>query len=92
MTDHPDPELIFLKYETSDTEPRRLVRIKQLSLYERSPRPAEFYNNALVDPNGQLVVVSCYAGKLKFILLKNGNYHSDLDLSYVLRLSTIPRR
>jgi DNA damage-binding protein 1 len=86
MTDHPDPELIFLTYQ--DTTPGTpgtpsLSQTSHLSLYEKSPRPAEYFNSVLIDASGKFAVVSCYAGKLKFLFLQNGDYQSDVDLSCV---------
>lgn len=79
MLDHPEPELLFLVY----SEPlAQLVVKKQLPLYERSARVAEFFNNLLVDPSGTLAVVSCYTSRLKIIQLSDGKYAGDFDVSY----------
>jgi len=83
MVDHPDPEIIFLSYSESGAGTGELTPKKHLSLFERSPRPAEFFNDVLVDPAGKLAVVSCYTGKLKIILLKAGSYDQDFDVSCV---------
>lgn len=83
MIAHPDPALIFLTYTDTESGSAELVIRKQLSLYERSPRQAEFYNDILVHPSGKHAVVSCYAGKLKIINLKGGNYSEDFDVSCV---------
>ena len=83
MMDHPDPELLFLTYDVSPSGFPSLCKVHHESLYQRSPRPAEYFNDVLVDSAGSLAVVSCYAGKLKFLLLKNGHYHSNVDLSCV---------
>lgn len=80
MIDHPTPELIFLTYSVSSAG-FTLTTTKSLSLYERSPRQAEYLNDTLVDPSGRLAVVSCYTGKLKFILMNGGKYDRDFDLS-----------
>lgn len=80
MLAHPDPELIFLSYAELETGFTELQPTKQLSLYERTPRPAEFFNDILVHPSGKLAVVSCYAGKLKIINLKAGRYQDDFDI------------
>lgn len=85
MLAHPDPELIFLSYSESESG-AELNTLKQLSLYERFPRPAEFFNDVLVHPSGSLAVASCYTGKLKVIKLNAGNYHEDFDVSYVFQL------
>ncbi|KAF9463019.1 CPSF A subunit region-domain-containing protein [Collybia nuda] len=81
MLAHPDPTLVFLTYTETESGSAELVVKKQLSLYERSPRQAEFYNDVLVHPSGNHAVVSCYAGKLKIINLKGGNYSNDFDVS-----------
>jgi len=55
LTDHPDPELIFLSYTTLHTEGKDVAELKtlhHLSLYERNARPAEFFNGMLLDPRG----------------------------------------
>jgi DNA damage-binding protein 1 len=84
LTDHPDPELIFLSYTISHNGTRDVPELKtlhHLSLYERSARPAEFFNDILLDTSGVVLVVSCYAGKLKVVLLEGGRYESDFDVS-----------
>jgi DNA damage-binding protein 1 len=83
MLDHPDPELMIMAYSVSCDTPS-LTTIKRVPLYERSARQAEYFNDVAVDPGGKLAVVSCYTGKLKLIILKDGNYESDFDVSYVL--------
>lgn len=84
LTDHPDPELIFLSYTTSHTGGTDIPELKtlhHLSLYERNARPAEFFNGILLDPSGVVLVISCYAGKLKVVLLEGGGYENDFDVS-----------
>jgi DNA damage-binding protein 1 len=83
MIAHPDPTLVFLTYLETESGGGELVTRKQLSLYERTPRQAEFYNDVLIHPSGKLAVVSCYTGKLKIITLKGGNYSEDFDASCV---------
>ncbi|TFK70374.1 hypothetical protein BDN72DRAFT_542903 [Pluteus cervinus] len=91
---HPDPELIFLSYVDPSGDQPRLVVKKQLPLFERIPRAAEFYNNVLMHPSGRLAVVSCYTGKLKIVHLKGGNHVKDFDVSQpelnVLSLTFLP--
>ena len=84
MIAHPDPELIFFTYIESEGAVGELIVKKQLPLYERAPRPTEFFNDVLVHPSGQLALVSCYTGKLKIIRIKAGNYKDDFDASCVL--------
>ncbi|KAF5360619.1 hypothetical protein D9756_004828 [Leucocoprinus leucothites] len=79
MLAHPDPELIFLSYAESEDGVAELQPTHQLHLYERTPRPAEFFNDILVHPSGKLAIVSCYVGKLKIINLKAGRYKDDFD-------------
>ncbi|KAF8967077.1 CPSF A subunit region-domain-containing protein [Flammula alnicola] len=94
MLTHPDPELIFLAYEESDAGIAQLTVKKQLSLFERLPRIAEYFTDFLIHPSGNLAVVSCYAAKLKVITLKGGNYQEDFDVSFpelnVLSLTFLP--
>ena len=82
LLDQPEPELLFLSFSERE---QNLKLDKQLSLSERSPslRPAEFFTDILVDPSGQLAVVSCYQGKLKVLTLENGVYVKDVDVSCV---------
>ncbi|KAF8630852.1 hypothetical protein AX17_005211 [Amanita inopinata Kibby_2008] len=80
MIAHPDPELIFFTYIEPEGGAAELVVKKQLALYERTPRPAEFFNDILVHPSGQLAVVSCYTGKLKIIKLKAGSHREEFDV------------
>lgn len=88
MIAHPDPELIFFSYSEAETGSGELMMRKQLSLYERTPHPAEFFNDVLVHPSGKLAVVCCYAGKLKIVLFNAGNYLRDFDVSCVPLLCT----
>jgi len=57
--------------------------IEQIQLDERSSRPAEFFNDILVHPSGELVVVSCYAGRLKVFNLSSGSYSENYDVQCV---------
>ncbi|KAF9454820.1 hypothetical protein P691DRAFT_716708 [Macrolepiota fuliginosa MF-IS2] len=94
MLAHPDPELIFLSYAESEHGLAELQPTKHISLYERTPRPAEFLNDILAHPSGKLAVASCYAGKLKIINLKAGRYQDDFDVSLpelnIFSLSFLP--
>ncbi|KAH9480543.1 DNA damage-binding protein 1a [Psilocybe cubensis] len=81
MITHPEPELIILAYREDENGEGKLVVNKQISLYERLPRVAEFFTDFLVHPSGRLVVVSCYASKLKIVTFKGGNYQQDFDVS-----------
>jgi len=83
MTTHPEPELVFISYKGEENSRGELVIEKQLSLHERSPRIAEFFTDILIHPSGKLAIVSCYAGKLKIVTLKAGQYAQDFDVSYV---------
>lgn len=85
LTAHPDPELIFFSYAEFEGGSAELTVNKQLQLYERTPRQAEFFNDILVHPSGKLVVVSCYTGKLKIITFKaSGRLDQEFDVSCVL--------
>lgn len=83
MTDHPDPEIILFSYILGADGVRELKTDHYLSLFERSGRAAEFFTNVILDPSGNIVVISCYVGKLKVIVLDNGAYKCDFDVSYV---------
>jgi len=84
LTDHPEPELVFITYTTHASRRNELRITKKLSLAERTGRIAEFFVDLLVDPTGQLAIVSTYAGKLKVVQLDDGEYDSDFDVSCVL--------
>jgi DNA damage-binding protein 1 len=85
LTDHPEPELIFLSFTVNDAGSTGITVTKYLSLSERSARPAEFCHTLLVDPSGGVAVVSAYTGKLKVVVLdQNGGYDRDFDASYVV--------
>ncbi|KAJ6620776.1 CPSF A subunit region-domain-containing protein [Mycena sp. CBHHK59/15] len=94
MTDHPNPELIFLTYTQSAGIGGELTTLKRLGLFERNQRPAEFFNDIVIHPAGELAVVNCYTGKLKGILLKEGNFQREFDISLmelvILSLAFIP--
>ncbi|EIW81285.1 hypothetical protein CONPUDRAFT_56293 [Coniophora puteana RWD-64-598 SS2] len=93
LTDHPEPELVFITYTTHTSRKNELRITKKLSLAERTGRIAEFFVDLLVDPTGQLAIVSTYAGKLKVVQLDDGEYDSDFDVSTtelnLLSLATI---
>lgn len=81
MIAYPDPELVFFEYRECEGGTGELTARKQLQLYERTPRPAEFFNDVLVHPSGHIAVISCYTGKLKIVTLKGGDYGGDFDVS-----------
>lgn len=82
LTDHPDPELVFLLFTASKSGERTLSTTRHLALFERSARQAEFCHDVLVDPSGAIAVVSIYTGKLKIITLtEEGGYERDFDAS-----------
>ncbi|KIN94881.1 hypothetical protein M404DRAFT_17165 [Pisolithus tinctorius Marx 270] len=77
LTDHPEPELIFLSLTQSGTV---LTVTKRLSLFERSSRPAEFFHDVLVSPFGKYAVASVYTARLRIVLLDaEGQYDKDFD-------------
>ncbi|KIY45562.1 hypothetical protein FISHEDRAFT_76416 [Fistulina hepatica ATCC 64428] len=76
LTDHPDLSLIFLRLERG-----KVVVDKLLDLRIPNQRPPEFLNTVCVHPTGTVSVVSCYTEKLKVIVLKDGRYSSDFDVS-----------
>ena len=81
MFTHPDPEFLILSYEEAQSGQGRLVVQKQIPLFERPRRMAEFFTDCIIHPSGKLAIVSCYAGKLKVIRLKGGKYVEDFDVS-----------
>ncbi|KAH7926445.1 hypothetical protein BV22DRAFT_1118853 [Leucogyrophana mollusca] len=94
LTDHPEPQLIFVTLTISGSGPPE-VKTKFLSLFERSVRAAEFFNNVVVDPSAGIAVVSVYTGKLKIIVLdEEGGHAKDFDASIpelnLLGLAFIP--
>ncbi|KAJ6584701.1 CPSF A subunit region-domain-containing protein [Mycena capillaripes] len=92
MLDHPEPELIFLTYTQPPGAKGTLSITKRLELVQpqrnHSQRPAEFFNDVIVHPDGSLAIVNCYTGKLKVVVLNAGNYKSDFDAS-LMDLSVI---
>ncbi|KAI6158847.1 CPSF A subunit region-domain-containing protein [Pisolithus thermaeus] len=79
LTDHPEPELIFLSLTQSGTV---LTVTKRLSLFERSSRPAEFLHDVVVSPLGNYAVASVYTARLRIVLLDTkGQYDRDFDAS-----------
>lgn len=83
-TDHPDPRLLLLQY-VPDQDPR-LECTKSISLHERNARPAEFFCSAIVNPAGDVAVVSSYVGKLKVLELSDGKCRSDFNTAYIRKL------
>jgi len=84
MITHPEPELIVLKYSEDEDRIGQLAMARSIPLFERAPRPAEFFTDVLIHPSGKLGVVSCYANKLKVITFKGGEYVEEFDATYVL--------
>ncbi|KIJ59461.1 hypothetical protein HYDPIDRAFT_177805 [Hydnomerulius pinastri MD-312] len=83
LTDHPEPELVFLSFTAHGSGDTALKATKYLSLFERSARVSEFCHDVLVDPSGAIAVVSIYAGRLKVVVLdeEEGGYDRDFDVS-----------
>ncbi|KAJ7695700.1 mono-functional DNA-alkylating methyl methanesulfonate N-term-domain-containing protein [Mycena rosella] len=96
MLDHPEPELIFLTYTESKRTGGVLNTTKRLELHggNMNQRPAEFFNDLIVHPDGKLAITSCFTGKLKGIVLHAGNYEDDFDASLmeltVLSIAFLP--
>ena len=80
MLTHPDPEFIILSYEEDQSGHKKLLLQKQIPLFEKSRRIAEFFTDCIIHPTGKLAIVSCYAGKLKVINLRGGRYVEDFDV------------
>ncbi|KAF9236524.1 CPSF A subunit region-domain-containing protein [Melanogaster broomeanus] len=84
LTDHPEPELVFLSFTVNKSGDTDLRSTKHLSLFERNARSAEFCHDVLVDPSGAIAVVSVYTGRLKVVILnEEGSYDRDFDASVV---------
>jgi len=81
MLTHPDPEILILSYEEDQSRQGRLVVQKQILLFEKPRRMSEFFTDCIIHPSGKLAIVSCYAGKLKVIGLRGGQYVEDFDVS-----------
>lgn len=79
LTDHPEPELVFLRFTVSKSGERDLSATRRLALFGEgeSARPAEFCHDVLVDPSGAIAVVSIYTGKFKIITLTEEGCHED---------------
>ncbi|KAH7910836.1 CPSF A subunit region-domain-containing protein [Hygrophoropsis aurantiaca] len=95
LTDHPEPQLIFVTFTVHDCNSSEVKATKYLSLFERNARASEFYHNMLVDPTARIAVVSVYVGKLKIVLLgEEGQYDRDFDASLpelnLLALAFVP--
>jgi len=81
MFTHPDPEILILSYEEDQFRQGWLVVQKQIQLFEKPRRMSEFFTDCIIHPSGKLAIVSCYAGKLKVIGLRGGQYVEDFDVS-----------
>ncbi|KAG2010117.1 pre-mRNA-splicing factor rse1, variant 2 [Coprinopsis cinerea AmutBmut pab1-1] len=94
MTSHPDPELVFFSYRDNVEGGAQLKVTKSLSLYERSSRTAEFFNDLLIHPSGTLAIASCYVGKLRIVKLEGGDWVEDYDYTLpelnVLSIAFLP--
>ena len=84
LTDHPDPRLIVLAYSLDDAAGASLVSTGHVELHDRYARNAEFVMDVLIDPAGEVAVVSCYAGKLKVVQFEDGKITNSFDVSCVL--------
>ncbi len=69
LLDHPDPELLFLTFSAENPS---LDLAQSISLVEDGAPISEFYHGVLVDPNGELAVISTYQGKVKILQLADG--------------------
>lgn len=81
MITHPNPELLILSYRYDEAKGATLVVEKSISLYDRSPRLAEFLTDVIVHPSGKVAIASCYAGKLRVVTFKAGKFIDDFDVS-----------
>ncbi|KAL4064854.1 CPSF A subunit region-domain-containing protein [Scleroderma yunnanense] len=82
LTDHPEPELVFLSLTLAGSGVTDLTVNKRLSLFERNSRPAEFLHDVVVSHSGRYAVVSVYTARLLIILLDDeGQFEADVDVS-----------
>ncbi|EIN12704.1 hypothetical protein PUNSTDRAFT_97523 [Punctularia strigosozonata HHB-11173 SS5] len=86
LTDHPDPKLIALELEDEGDTPR-LVEIKtssgtkSISLHDKNSRQAEFLTDVWVHPSGSVILVSCYAGRLTVVRVRDGVLQQEFPVS-----------
>ncbi|KAI0826862.1 CPSF A subunit region-domain-containing protein [Trametes gibbosa] len=80
MTDHPDAKLVLMSYR-SEGGVSALTSGSSQSLVDSAARQAEFVTDFQVDPTGQVVVASCYAGKLKVVKIEGGELRQAFDVS-----------
>ncbi|KAG8965789.1 hypothetical protein FRC03_000160 [Tulasnella sp. 419] len=64
--DHRNPSFLILDY---DDEASRVFVSHNISLRMRGAREAEFFNGAIVHPNGNVIVTHVYTGHLKVMVL-----------------------
>ncbi|KAG6333787.1 hypothetical protein ID866_5298 [Astraeus odoratus] len=83
LTDHPEPELLFVSLSVSRTGTTELAVRKRLSLFERNSRPAEYLHDVVISPSGQCAVVSVYTSRLRVVVMDEGQYDRDFDASII---------
>ena len=84
LTDHPEPDLVFLSFTLSRSGASDLTVKKRLSLFQRNARPAEFFHDVIINYSGRFAVVSVYTARLLIVLLDDkGQYEGDVDTSCV---------
>ncbi|KLO05927.1 hypothetical protein SCHPADRAFT_917631 [Schizopora paradoxa] len=76
-TDHPDPRLLLFQYVPGHSP--HLECTETISLLEKNARAAEYFCTSIVDPTGDIAVVSSYVGKLKVLELSDGKCVSNSD-------------
>ncbi|THH20561.1 hypothetical protein EW146_g835 [Bondarzewia mesenterica] len=81
LTDHPDPRIIVLTCQASKDGELSLNGLHTINLEERNARPAEFLQDVVVDASRQVAVASCYAGKLKVIVLEGDKLDIEFDVT-----------
>lgn len=82
LTDHPHPQILVFHFQGPTADLRsKLICEDVLSLYDRSARPAEFFNHCLVDRKGRIAVVNVYVGKIKVLELAEGKIKSSFDVA-----------
>lgn len=77
MTNHPEPQLHLLKFN----EGSGMKVMKIISLHQQGMRTAEFLTDVFVSEDGTLAVASCYLSKLRLVVLNNGLYVRDFDVT-----------
>ncbi|KAK7682424.1 hypothetical protein QCA50_014629 [Cerrena zonata] len=80
LTDHPDPYAIVLAFDPDSPTPS-LRTLSSVSLHDRNAQHAEFCTDAIVSPDGEVAIISCYKGKLRVLSLDEGKILDSVDVA-----------